>query len=560
MTFDFRRIGGSLQFRTARILTAPGALAASWIASYEAWFVAFATAMGVVLALFRSARPFWFDELFTFYISRLPHIDLVFQAIPADGNPPLNYILVRFCLRLFGETELATRLPSILAFAAAMLATYFFVRRRCGAVPALFGMFALVTSGIAAYGNEARPYAPLLGFTGLTMVSWQAATEKGRARLIPLIGVAVGIAGAITSHHYGVFHVGVPLMFGEAVRLAKRRRFDFPLYCACAVGMSMIAITASFVHETHRVMLNYVRDSVSFWARPSVWSIISYADMVNLWILFSFLALLWLTNSAFKPGDEPGQSARESDSIPAHELAATVGLALLVPIMIGITWIATGYYLTRYAIGAAMGIAILMGIAADRLGRNASHGSAVASLCMVFVLLAFAGPRTIAIIDQFTKSPVASVGPSRNSAHDAAQDKEPIVVASALTYMPMWWYASPPLRERLHYLADLPFAVRQSDFLPELSLVANQPFVPSKVDEYRQFVSVHREFLLYCVGMGRLEWTKERLQREGWTLHLLYRNGQETLFLAQAPDRNVNGGAKCSAVIGGGKVQRLITN
>jgi hypothetical protein len=103
--------------------------------------------------------------------------------------------------------------------------------------------------------------------------------------------------------------------------------------------------------------------------------------------------------------------------------------------------------------------------------------------------------------------------------------------------MPEWWYASPPLRERLRYLADLPFAVRQSDFLPELSLVANQPFVPSKVDEYRQFLSVHREFLLYCVGEGRLEWTKGRLQAENWTLHLLYRNGTETLFLAQAPRR-----------------------
>jgi len=538
MTFDFKRIGDSLRFRTARMLTAPpGAMAASWIARYEAWFV-FATAMGVVLALVRSARRrFWFDELFTFYISRLPHIDQVFRAIPADGNPPLNYLLVRFCLRLFGETELATRLPSILAFAAAMLATYFFVRRRCGAVPALFGMFALATSGIAAYGSEARPYALLLGFTGLTMVSWQAATEEGRARLIPLIGVAMGIAGAITSHHYGVFHVGVPLMFGEAVRLAKRRRFDFPLYCACAVGLSMIAVTAPFARETHRIMLNYVRDSVSFWARPRFRSISTYQRMVDLRFLFSFLALLWLTNSAFKPGDESGQPAHESDSIPAHEVAAAAGLALLVPIMIGITWIATGYYLPRYAIGAAMGIAILMGIAAHRFGRNANHGSAVASLCMVFFFLAFAGPRTIAVIDRFTKSPVANVGPSPDSALDAAQGQEPIVVASALTYMPKWWYASPPLRERLHYLADLPFAVRQPDFLPEFTLVANQPFVPSKVDEYRQFLSVHREFLLYCVGSGRLEWTKERLQGEGWTLHLLYRNGQETLFLAQAPSR-----------------------
>jgi hypothetical protein len=205
--------------------------------------------------------------------------------------------------------------------------------------------------------------------------------------------------------------------------------------------------------------------------------------------------------------------------------------------MIGITWIATGYYLSRYAIGAAVGIAILMGFAAHRCGRSASHGSAAASLCMVLVVLDFAGPRMITVIDRFTYPQDAGVGAGPDSALDAAQGHGPIVVASALTYMPAWWYASPALRERLHYLADLPFAVRQPDFLPELSLVADQPFVPSKVDEYRQFLSVHREFLLYCVGSGRLEWTKERLQAEGWALHSLYRNGRETLFLAQAPSR-----------------------
>jgi 4-amino-4-deoxy-L-arabinose transferase-like glycosyltransferase len=492
--------------------------------------------MGFVFVQSRLARsPLWFDELFTFYISRLPDAGQMFRAIPADGNPPLYYMLARACLRLLGETEFAVRLPSILAFAAAMLATYFFVRRRCGAVLALFAMLALSTSGMAFYGHEARPYALLLGFTGLTMVSWQAATEEGHPRIFPLIGVAAGIAGAIASHHYGVFHVGVPVVFGEAFRLAKRRRFDFPLYGAFAAGLSMLAVTAPFARETHRVMGDYVRESVSFWAKPHVWSIRSYGDIVNLWFFFSFLLLLWLTKPAFAPGAESGRPARENHGVPAHEIAAALGLTLLVPIMIGVTWFATGYYLVRYAIGAAMGMAILAGIAAPLLGRNRSHVTAAASLSVVLVALAFAGARTRTVIHRFAKSPVASLG--AGSVLDAAQGREPIVVASALTYIPKWWYASPPLRERLHYLADLPFAVSQPDFLPELSLVANQPFVPSKVDDYRQFLSTHRRFLLYCTGAPRLEWTKERLQAEGWTLHLLRNSGGETLFLAEAPSR-----------------------
>ena len=128
-----------------------------------------------------------------------------------------------------------------------------------------------------------------------------------------------------------------------------------------------------------------------------------------------------------------------------------------------------------------------------------------------------------------------SAGPKVDSVLDGEQGGEPIVVASAFTYMPAWWYASPPLRERLHYLADLPFAVRQPDFLPELGLVAGQPFIPSKVDDYRQFLATHRRFLLYCTGSPRLEWVKERLLAEKWTLYLVRSLGTETLSLAEAP-------------------------
>jgi hypothetical protein len=81
----------------------PGAMVASWVTRYEAWFV-FAAAMGVVLALVRSARrSFWFDELFTFYILRLPHIDQVFRAIPADGIPPLDWSAGFFSLCYFHQ-------------------------------------------------------------------------------------------------------------------------------------------------------------------------------------------------------------------------------------------------------------------------------------------------------------------------------------------------------------------------------------------------------------------------------------------------------------------------
>lgn len=503
------------------------------IERYEAGFL-FLAVIGLIGVLVRSSlRPFWFDELFTFYISRLPHLTQMLRAIPADGNPPLYYLLTRFCMRMFGGSEIVVRLPAIAGFTTANLATYFFVRRRCGAVPALFSVFVLATSGMLAYGSDARPYAVLLGFTGVAMLCWQAAAERTGRRLLPLLGLTLAIAGAIGSHHYGIFHVGIPLAFGEAVRLAKRRRFDLPMYGAGAAGLSTLALTAPFARETHRIMLGYVQQSLVFYAKPRLASLGSYGAMVSVPLLASFFLFLWITRAASASGDH--RAARPAVEIPTYEIAAAFALALLVPIMIVITSVATGYYLPRYAIGASMGIAILMGFAAARLGRSQSHANAAASLCMILVVLAAAGKVTTKIVGRVL--PISAKTAASNLALDIPAGDRPIVVASALAFLPDWWYAPAALRERLHYLADLPFAVRQRDFLPEFSLVVNQPFVPSKVDDYRQFLSEHREFLLYCSGEDQLEWTKDRLRADGWTLQLFSTSGKEALYLAQAPNR-----------------------
>src|SRR5205085_3121214 len=59
-----------------------------------------------------AARPMWFDELFTFYISRLSIHDI--WAILSSGiepNPPLSCLLAHFSMQMFGQNEVAVRLP-----------------------------------------------------------------------------------------------------------------------------------------------------------------------------------------------------------------------------------------------------------------------------------------------------------------------------------------------------------------------------------------------------------------------------------------------------------------
>jgi hypothetical protein len=299
----------------------------------------------------------------------------------------------------------------------------------------------------------------------------------------------------------------VPLLCGEAARLAKRRRLDLPIYCAGAAGLAALLLFMPSASATGGAV-QYLKQSATFWAKPRLRDMLSYGHMVCLWLPPFFAAIWGLTYAKSRHEARP--------SVPAHELAAAAGLALLVPVMIGVTWIATGYIVGRYAICAAMGTAMLIGFSAPLADRS------VSALCTV-------------ALAAFLLRPWPTVGLLAPNRMVEASGTETIVEANALLYLPDWYYGSPGLRGRLHYLADLPFAVRQPDFLPELTLVALSRYTPPKPDDYRQFLSTHRRFLLYCNGSPNLKWVADRLRSEGWALKVVRSSGARKLYQVQAP-------------------------
>ena len=138
-----------------------------------------------------SRKLFWFDELFTVYISRLPDLASVWNALKegADFNPPLFYALTKFFESLDGEGPIATRLPAILGFWIFCLCLFRFVSIRTSVLAGLISMlFPLVTTAYF-YAYEARAHGVVLGFCGIALICWQAADSfetKGLVALWPL--------------------------------------------------------------------------------------------------------------------------------------------------------------------------------------------------------------------------------------------------------------------------------------------------------------------------------------------------------------------------------------
>lgn len=168
----------------------------------KAWLAVIAILFLAIAVRSASVRPLWFDELSTLFITLTPTLGGMWHAIPTDGNPPLYFLLARPLLHLPIRTELALRIPSILGMAGAGAAVYVFVRRSANWVFAMLAMGLLLGSFVAIYSIQARPYALLMGCTGLLVCCWQAAIRNASRRLA-LAGITIGTAMAIFSLQYG---------------------------------------------------------------------------------------------------------------------------------------------------------------------------------------------------------------------------------------------------------------------------------------------------------------------------------------------------------------------
>jgi 4-amino-4-deoxy-L-arabinose transferase-like glycosyltransferase len=502
------------------------------IALHEGLFLLLILAVfGLRAAYFAITTPLSFDEIFTLFISRLASVSEMWKAMPADGQPPLQYFLTHVTLRFFGETELGVRLPELLGYLTAGFLTYKIIRRHSPIIQAAFALALFLGASLnSVTATTARPYGLLLAFTALVFASWQVAESGQQDRLLPLCGVAFGIAGATLSHQFGLIHVSIFLAAGETVRFIQRRRLDGPMLAAIAVGISPLSITLPLARQSRLILGEAILHSTTYWAKPSFVHLLAYIGMVALPL--PCLVALWGFWSL------PEHSSRDSKDrlppVPACEWAAAVALCFLLPTVLVFSALETGYFLPKYAVSTTVGLAVVIGWALPRLDRLRINDPFVLALSSVCYLLIIAANLSVAQI----RYPAWKSIPGRQALSPLLLNAPAgfaIVVANPFDYAPQWWYSPQSLKPRLTYLSDIPYAVRQSDFLPELSLAANQRFIPLRVTDYAVFLSSHSHFLLLRTGEPRLNWVESRLENAGWRLSLVASSSPDALYRVDRP-------------------------
>jgi hypothetical protein len=285
------------------------------------------------------------------------------------------------------------------------------------------------------------------------------------------------------------------------------------------------------IHE-QAGLIRAVKQCKAFWDRPALVKLVLYRDtlpyqsMVLAIIFGSLGAIIYFI---FINRATPSRLARDGYAASAADLVVSLSLACLIPIMLIVTAVGTGYFVERYAVGAAVGVALVAGLLAAFLNEHIPKLEAG-----VFVVANYSF--SVAFLCLWILSPRQDYAGLQNDPLFASvPSQEQIVIADALTFSPTWFYSNPHGQARLHYLADLAYAVEQPEPVPEYSLTIEQPYGAAKIDDYDTFLAAHREFLLYCIGSPRREWVKNRLIKGGWHLIPIASEGTRQLYRVRAP-------------------------
>ena len=443
-----------------------------------------------------SWKPMWSDELFTLYIARLSSLSEILAALAtgADQNPPSYYFLTHMFLKLMGEAPLVVRLPEVLGVFLMSLCLFYFLSNRLPTLYAIAAMTFPFTTVAFEYAYEARPYGLVLGFTSLTFLCWQRATERSRC-VWWLVGLTASGAAAISSHYYAVLLL-VPLGVGELVRSWSGRRVDYPIWAA--MGLTLLPLLLFYpLLEAASTYSQY------FWSSPKWSNIPGFYLFLLMPTLGPIVATLIVASVwGFSEESAGPSSDATTQGLLLHEIAAGIGFITIPVVAVILAKLVTGAFASRYVLMAVIGFSILIPVAIHRIqARRKMVG--VCFTVFVFAWFVFTG-----IIQLRHQSSIT------NSWHktyaflqERNQSQLPIVAADLHSFMMIAHSAPQHLSSRIVYLADPQASIRHLGHdTVDRGILDLNPWFHVPVEKYASFMSTHSQFLIYARARGIPSW------------------------------------------------------
>jgi uncharacterized membrane protein len=230
-------------------------------------------------ATWGTGRSLWLDETLTYWVSQGSFANMAIRAFDYQGQLPLYFALPWISTRLFGVSEFALRLPSVLAFLLCSVVLY---RLGC----ALHGRQVALTATVLFNGMwavtfgapEARPYTVAvlwLLIATYCLVRW---TGVGRSWFIA--GYVVSLLAAVYTHVLFASALAPHALFVAARHERVRPRRSQLLFALAALAVGLLP--AAYLLQSLRGKW----DLYSFTPMPSVF------DLIDVWRWLVLIALI----------------------------------------------------------------------------------------------------------------------------------------------------------------------------------------------------------------------------------------------------------------------------
>ena len=318
-------------------------------------------------------RVFWFDELFTLHIARLPQLGTIWTALSngADALPPAYYVTVRLFDSLFGPGDVAARIPSMIALAIGLLLIFDCARRLTDGLHGLIALSVATCSFLPYYGYEARSYAIYFMLAALALWAWTN-DSLSRTWQAVLFGAAF-FAGECFHYYFGMCLL--PFVLWEFLHWKKGQRPSLKILAGIVGCVVPVLLFSSLILSFSSKFAG------GYWNRPSFLELRAiYSQLFPDGLFLLALIAIWIVLSR---SDEQKNEVLE----PIQPAEATGWLFLAIPLaaFVVAVWKTNAFY-SRYFIGVLPGVAVAF---AYMLWR---HFRRVTQISMgVFLLLAMWG-------------------------------------------------------------------------------------------------------------------------------------------------------------------------
>ncbi len=461
-----------------------------------------------------SRKYFWFDELFTVYLCRLPSWQSTWTAVKhgADFNPPLLYLLTRIAQRFFGQGLISTRLPAAIGVWLFCLCLFLFVARRVGGVSGFIaGAFPFFTL-VQYYAYEARAHGIVLGWCGLALVSWQG-YKSGRNKHLWLAAFALSLVGALLTHVYAVYLL-FPFVLVEVFAFLRAGRPNW------LVLATMALVFISVVGVVYLPMSRVYRKSVLAVFSPATHDLFQ-KFMIEVigpsLVIFLLLLLLIMVD-----GRRNAVRTYKVVAIPTQEVVLAIGF-LCIPLLglLGCK-ISRGPFFDRYFLATVAGYAILLGFVSSSRCFSSWVSRGLAG-CMFLLILAdwgstlyFIAASRLILFEPSTglRLSTTSSNPMRLYESLMADDQRlDILVLSSFDYIHCAQYAVPSVASHLYYGAS-ENDINRGGF----DRLVKETHIDLKTTSIDPFLAAHSHFLLYEVYGGPALEAAQGIAKTGYKL------------------------------------------